>query len=140
MLREHCLYTDAQLKRMGFNPDNFNHPVCLPDSNKEDVLSFVKGKFANVIDAIFTSTDGSLDNVLAMSVSEHAPQSVQTFIRNVLMCDVQAVQAAPDDETAFDTLIPRSAQSSAEIAPYLDSLRQIVSDARERAMSSIQTE
>ena len=112
--------------------DEFNELVVAPISEVEHLkqLSMVKGGFANVIDLLFDSSDGSLDNCISKYVGENAPECVKSFIQNILMAPVQPLTSAATDDIAFDMIIPRSAQTSAEMQPYLDRMRSIVSDAR----------
>lgn len=131
MRLKYLRYTLEQMRNLGYQYPDSDHLIVLDSvRNREELDEIVKGQFKNIIDVLFSSRDGTLDNVLAMSISENAPQSVKTFIQNVLMCDVQALQSAPDDDTAFETLIPRHAQTSSELEPYIESLRGMVSDAR----------
>lgn len=90
----------------------------------------VKGRFANIIDLLYDSTDMSLDNAVSKYVSENAPEDVRMFVQNVLMRPVEPLAAAPDDDSAFEMIIPRSAQSQQEMKPYLENMRNIVADAR----------
>lgn len=126
-----CRYTDDQLKILGYNPSlNTCTVKCSTVENQRKIDELVKGKFAMIIDAIFTSKDGKLDNVLGLQVSENAPQAVRSFMQNVLMADVGEIQAAPDDETALNCIIPRHCQTQSEMRPYMDSIKQFIADSR----------
>lgn len=72
-----------------------------------------------------------------MSISENAPQAVRSFVQNCLMVEMPDVRSAPDDETAFNTLIPRSAQALPELQPYLESIQEMVSLARVEASNIV---
>lgn len=125
-------YTDAQLRSLGYNPDTRKYITNLASSdNYVKNRSALLGRFKNVIDVLFDSSDGALDSNPASLIGENAPESVKTFAKNVLLCDVQAFRAAPDDETAFNMLIPRTAQTSAELRPYLDGIRNYISERRQ---------
>lgn len=132
-------YTPEQLRSMGYYCTHFNNLV--PKLTEDDILrikneqEFVKGKFAAAIDVLFDSKDGRLDNSIQQFVSESCPPSLRTFVQNVMLCDVRAVQSAPDDDTAFDALIPRHLQSSLELAPYMEFLKGKVSESLERIKS-----
>lgn len=141
MKRLYCRYTPSQLRVLGYSDDVESDSFVSYDVDKAIVErdAIVKGQFKNIIDVIFSSNDGSLDNDINSLVSENAPESVKSFVRNVLMCDVQAVQSAPDDDAAFEALIPRSVQSMGEIAPYVDFLRNTVADVYNRAQQQQQS-
>lgn len=130
---KHCRYSKNQLRSLGYGSAiPFEH-LNIDLSKNVDAVSMVdiaKGKFANIIDVLYTSTDGSLDNSIMQYVNEDAPASVKSFVQNVLMVDVPALQSAPDDETAFNMILPRSISSSRELEPYVDYIKSLVSDAR----------
>lgn len=133
MYKPHCRYSDDMLKDLGYHyawqdEHTFHHPDF--EKNSSELESLVKGQFKNIIDILFDQKDGSLPNGLDIQVSENAPDSVKSFVRNILMCDVKSFQAAPDDETALACLIPRSAQSLPEIEPYVDRMVSIIGESR----------
>lgn len=132
MYKPHCRYSDDMLKDLGYlhtwqDDHTFHHPV---DGSYEEIERLVKGQFKNIIDILFDQKDGSKPNGLEIQVSENASDSVKSFVRNILMCDVKAFQSAPDDETALACLIPRSAQSLPEISPYVDNMVNIIGESR----------
>lgn len=129
-----CRYSKDQFKSLGLT-DCFNtHTVPLiSEVQYKKQLSMVKGGFANVIDVLFDSRDGSLDNAVSKYVGENAPECVRSFVQNILLAPVQSIQSAPNDDVALEMIIPRSAQTASEMAPYLDNMRQIVADARAAA-------
>lgn len=139
MQTKYLRYTSEQLRAMGYKHTHLNDlvPMHTEDSllRCKDEQEFVKGKFAAAIDVLFDSTDGRLDNSIQQFVSESCPPSLRTFVQNVMLCDVRAVQSAPDDDTAFDALIPRHLQSSRELAPYMEFLKGKVSESLERIKS-----
>lgn len=139
MQTKYLRYTPEQLRSMGYNHIYLND--LTPRHTEESLLrckneqEFVKGKFAEAIDILFDSTDGKLDNSIQKFVSESCPHTLRSFVQNVMMCDVRAVQSAPDDNAAFEALIPRHLQSSHELAPYMDFLKGKVSESLERIKS-----
>lgn len=125
-------FTKNQLKKLGY-PITEHYKVVEDYAHNASRLSqIVKGKFANIIDVIFTAKEGALNNLIDLQTSENTPPSVKMFIQNVMMADIPAVASAPDDETALDALIPRSVQTSAEIAPFVDFIKDKVCDIRQR--------
>lgn len=116
-------YSNKQLVSLGHS--------CVPPHtyvslDKDSVLSeidTIKGKFKNVIDLIFNSKNGKLDNDYLNSISENAPEPVKSFIQNVLMSDVAAIPACSDADAALDCIIPRSVGSFSELEPYRDILK-----------------
>lgn len=131
MKSKYCRYSKQQLNSLGLS-GQFNDQKILVDYEFDKIQTekLVKGQFKNIIDTLYTSTDGSLDNNVRQFVSESSPSSVKSFIQNVLLCDVQSLRSAPDDETAFNCLIPRSAQTSSELAPYIDYIKSTIKVAR----------
>lgn len=132
MYKPHCRYSDDMLRDLGYihtwqDEHTFHHPK---DDAYLEIERLVKGQFKNIIDILFDQKDGSLPNGLEVQVSENAPESVKSFVRNILMCDVKAFQSAPDDETALACLIPRGAQSLPEIEPYVDNMVSIIGQSR----------
>lgn len=121
-----CRYTKTQYESLGYDPTVIGTRVNFATEENAEVISgSVKGKFISVINALFDSKDGSLDNAVDKYVSENAPESVRSFVQNVLLQETQPLPSAPDDATAFDTLIPRSVSTMAEIAPYLDHIKRV---------------
>lgn len=120
-------YTEKQLRSLGY--PIYDECDTLEWESRDRLDALVKGQFKNVIDVLFSSTDGSLDSNPASLVSENAPECVRIFAQNFLLKEVPAARCAPDDATAFDLLIPRSVSSRAELAPYVDFLTQEVSNA-----------
>lgn len=130
MKREYCRYTEAQLKSLGYTP-RFDEDVLKPNrDNKSTLRDIALGQMKNIIEVLFSSKDGRLDNDLSSVVSENAPESVRSFVNNVLLCPIQTLQSAPDDETAFRCLIPRDAYTPEEVKPYLNNIREFISESR----------
>lgn len=133
MLPSRSRYTLKQLRSLGYSGPDDGYPVCIASDNRDDIDAIVKGKFKNIIDVIFDSNDGSLQNKINDLVSENSPASVRMFVQNFLFQPVEALQSAPDDQSALDMLIPRSVQTSAELAPYISSLTKMVGDAIQKS-------
>lgn len=128
----HHRFTKERLRCMGRYVEFYQDPdkPQFPDTfymSDSDLDAITKGKFKEIIDVLYSSEDGRLVNNLNMIVSENAPESVRSFVRNVMLCDVQALQSAPDDETAFNLIVPRFMQDSADIVPYVDYIREAIS-------------
>lgn len=144
MKRKYCRYSDSMLLSLGLRPENtpaddFEAPVNCPYPSV-DMVEIARGKFGQILDVLYTSKDGDLDNAVKTLVSESAPIEIQSFVKNVLMCPLTPLKSAPDDATAFDMIIPRSAQTSRELIPYLDVIKNEVSAARERYLNSHKSE
>lgn len=125
-------FTDEQLLKMGYVPVPNSKIVEDYSHNRSRLNQIVKGKFANILDVIFTAKGGKLDNVLELLTSENTPASVKMFIDNVLCADLQSFQSAPDDDSALEALVPRSVQTQKEFAPYLDFVKERISDFRSK--------
>lgn len=117
-------YSAAQYRGLGYKPSDAD--TCLSRESRDRLDQIVKGQFKEVIDIIFSSTDGSLDSNPAALISPSAPLEVQTFAKAFLLQNINPAKAAPDDDTAFDMLVPRSVQTTAELAPYIDYIRNEV--------------
>lgn len=142
MKRKYCRYSDSMLISLGLRPENtpsddYEVSVNCPYSSV-DMIEVARGKFGQILDVLYTSKDGDLDNSVKTLVSESAPIEIQSFVKNVLMCPLKPLKAAPDDASAFDMIIPRSAQTSRELIPYLDVIKNEVSAARQRYLESHQ--
>lgn len=128
------------LESLGLRPENTpSDDYVIPvncDKVSVDMVTVARGKFGQILDILYSSTDGDLDNNLKSLVSENAPVEIRSFVNNVLLCPLPQLKSAPDDDTAFDMIIPRNAQTSNEIRPYLDVIRDEVSAARERYLQS----
>ncbi|AXF52799.1 MAG: hypothetical protein [Microviridae sp.] len=125
-------FTEKQLKKCGYPVVENCYVVEDYTHNRSRLHQIVKGKFSNILDVIFTAQGGKLDNVLELRTSENTPQSVRMFIDNVLCADIQAFQSAPTDEAALEALVPRNVQTQREFAPYLDFVKQRISEYRSK--------
>lgn len=139
MLKKYCRFSDGQLRSLGLNPTQtpieYHEPE--PTVVTVDMISAARGNFGQILDILYSSKDGDLDNNLKSFVSENAPIEVRQFVNNVLLLPHTAFKSAPDDDTAFDMIIPRNAQTPKELMPYLDAIRGEVSEARERYLNSL---
>lgn len=130
-------YTDAMLCSMGLQPE-CNAETYIQPSDKPSLNALACKGFENVINVLFSSTNGALDYNAYTNVTMDSPEIVKRFASAVLLQNIPAMRAAPDDETAFDLLIPRHAQSHSELAPYIDKLRGYVESARQSAQEATQ--
>lgn len=118
------MFSVSQLLHLNIDPV-CNSCVCnLATRSVDDTLSLSFGKFKDVLKVLFDSRDGSLCNDYMDYITENAPDDVKLFVQNFLMRPLQALPSAPDDDTAFDTIIPRLMSSPAEFQPYVDYLNQ----------------
>lgn len=128
MDRKFCRYSASQLESLGYDPSSQDHvPAVVSRTSMNDIA---RGMIGEIIDVLYTSKDGRLDNALQSLVTENAPESVRSFVNNVLLCDVKALQSAPDDETAFRCLIPRHACTPSELKPYLADIGNFIAEHR----------
>lgn len=125
---KYCRYTPAMIKSLGMHRGSAQNQTNLAVPNGlDDIQRQTLGQFKNIIDILYSSTDGRLDSNPMRFIGDNVSDTVKTFAANVLLCPITSLKAAPDDDTAFDMLIPRSAQSAAELKPYLNYLRDYVS-------------
>lgn len=141
MKQKYCRYSADMLRSLGLRPENtpsddYEVKINCPYPSV-DMVEIARGKFGQILDILYTSKDGDLDNAVKTLVSENAPIEIQSFVKNVLLCPLKALKSAPDDDVAFDMIIPRKAQTSTELMPYLDVIKNEVSAARQRYLDSI---
>ncbi len=125
-------YTKDQLKSLGYVPVHNNKVMEDYNHNQSRRFAIVKGKFANIIDILFDAKDGYLDNLQTIQSSENTPIEVRMFIQNVMSVDIPSLKSAPDDDAAFESLIPRSVQTSSELAPYISYCKDKFSELRQK--------
>lgn len=128
MLKLHCRYTPEMLNSLGY-PDTTSE---MPDESianqvPADMEVIALGNFGNIIKTIFQTETSELPNVLRVAITDNTPESVKQFVQNILSCDIPALKAAPDDETAFDMILPRSCQSLYGKQLYTDHLKTAIS-------------
>lgn len=134
VMPRHSRYSDSMLLGLGLSPVGRYLPDFVSkDSDLVEMLKWSKGDFANIIDAIF---DGSHVNIFDKLTSSSTPAHVKEFINNFLMKRISVVPSHYNDDEAFDSIIPRSLQTSAELSPYLDKLRSLVQEARKPSVNS----
>lgn len=111
-----------------YNLDNLSNYVgFIPSTEDRGLSSLFYGKFKSIISAIYHS-DNPVDlcSAIGLSLSEHVSPDVQSFVSNFLLKAIPAVKGAPDDETAFNTIIPRDCYTRSRIAPYLDRINEFI--------------
>lgn len=110
------------------NLDNLSNYVNFTPSSADRGLSFLfYGKFKSIISTIYHSENPvDLCSAIGLSLSEHVSPDVQAFINNFLLKAIPVVKGAPDDETAFNTIIPRDCYTRSRIAPYLDRINEFI--------------
>lgn len=112
-------YTRAQLAHCGVLIEQSDNFYGIPGVEGLDDLFY--GRFRDIIRTIFSSENSvSLCNDIIFGISESAPPDVVSFVNNWLLKSLPVIQSAPDDDTAFEMLIPRSVGSRAELAPYIE--------------------
>ena len=123
MKKSLCRYTNKQLISLGYQPkqdDSIAEPL---DPRNGDMVVVAAGGFDNIMKVVFETEDGSLPNLLKVSINENTPDSVRQFVNNVLSVNITAFKAAPDDDTAFDMICPRGASYE----QYADMIRESLS-------------
>lgn len=110
-------FTKNQLKNLGYNS---YCDYCF-DFNESNPQSSVVGpsdyivqdeSFAQILDMFVGSFVDGLPNFINPDISESAPDSVKQFFAAFTNQVVPGLLAAPDDETAFDTIIPKDCSYS----------------------------
>ncbi|UPW41322.1 hypothetical protein [Sigmofec virus UA08Rod_4124] len=140
MLLSKSRYSLNQLKSLGYCTTYCNNQVDLrTEDSRSKIQQIVFGQFKNVIDVIFSSSDGSLDFSPSSLITENTPDSVRLFLQNFLFQNVTPARSAPDDASALDMLIPRSVQTSSELVPYLNKIRSYVYDGLHRSETPVES-
>lgn len=122
-------FSPSQMRKLGLEPSFAHFPCNLASKSTTDEFnSLVLGRFRNVIIALFNSDDGYLDNDYANTATESAHPDVQRFLSNWLLKPVTPLPACSTHEEALNMIIPRSAQTSQELSPYMDKFTQIVKE------------
>lgn len=122
------------MRSLGLTPNVENVRIIFPN-DRDEINQLVYGKFRNILELIFSSQGTELDDIFKISISENAPDSVKMFANNMLAA-VHALPASPNDDVAFDTIIPRAIQTSSEFQPYLDYMRKQYDDVVARYKSN----
>lgn len=109
---------------MGYDP--LFEPVSVASVEllqPSDLQVIAAGGFDGIMKVIFENDDGSLPNLLKVSVNENTPDSVRQFVNNILSANITAFKSAPDDETAFDMICPRGCS----LEQYEDMIKSSIS-------------
>lgn len=115
-----------QLRRLGHtdycemlnNYFSFAHPEYILD----DVCDCPE-EFKSILDTFVSSfVDGSLPNFVNPSIPESAPRSVKEFFASFTTQSLTSLLSAPDDEVAFDSIIPRGCSYS----KYRDIVKNVI--------------
>lgn len=133
------LYTDEQLKLMRVNLDHNSMSEC-PGFKGLPLNDIAMSKFGDVLRVIYESPDGNLVNDLQQFVSENSSPDLRAFVQNVLLVDIPSFKAAPDDETAFEMIVPRSLGSVADFQPFRNRILSLVSKYRDEYNSKHSSE
>lgn len=109
-------YTFEQLKKLGYNtycemfPSSVPAPDVLPDEYPFVIKDY---PFKDLIELYISSfVDGKLPNFVAPEISDNAPESVKQFFASFTKQNIASLLTAPDDDVAFDSIIPRGSEYS----------------------------
>lgn len=133
---KYCRYSSAMRSSLGYSVDfsNVRHlrtSSLVASSRASELFSY--GNFKGIILELFSdSRTPEFDNLL----TQNSSPEVVNFVNNFLFKEIQTLPPAVSDEEAFATIIPRSVSTDAELAPYLDKLRGVISEARSRLNSA----
>lgn len=120
-------FTPAQRRRLGVNIEQSETFIGLCGDDKHVLDNVFFGKFKEIISTIYHSDNPvSLCNDVVLGLSESVSADVKQFVNNWLLKSIPSIQSAPDDETAFNTLIPRIVGTQSELAPYIDHISSMV--------------
>lgn len=130
-------YTQSQMRKLGLDPSYAYFPCFLASKSTRDELSQkILGRFRNIIHSLFTSDDGNLDNDYLNSGTESASPDVQRFFSNWLLKPVKPLPGCSSHEEALNLVISRNAQSSEELAPYMQKFEEIVKTEFDKSKNS----
>lgn len=127
---KYCRYTPSMLRSLGYEYDfSLNRLLCIPDEAHALTQSeiFAYGGFKEIIKILFSDSRHPEFEAL---VTENSSPEVLSFVNNFLMKQINSVPASASDEDAFNMIIPRSVQTESELRPYLDNLKQFISESR----------
>lgn len=122
-------YYPYMMASLGYNPDAVaedNHDCFTADklSCKYITDNAFAAKFKQVIDLLYSNNKGVYPDFDGYLNRPDTPQVVKEFVSNVLMTELPSMPSAPDDETAFATILQRNSSLAqfrdqiAEIAEY----------------------
>lgn len=129
-------FSPYQLRKLGLEPSFHKFPCELDNKPADEFRQQVLSKFSNVIKVLFSSDDGGLDNDYLNVGSEHTHPDANAFLANWLLKPVTPLSGCSTYEEAFDMIIPRNAQTSAELAPYIEKFGNIVKSEFESRQST----
>lgn len=130
MDKKYCRYSEKALKNLGVPVHSMNFNKVDKDDSR--YIDMAIGNFKNIIDIIYSSSDGSLDNDISKLNSMNLPPEVKQFISSILSNETPAFPAAGTSDVAFDSIIPRSVQTTSELQPYIRRVQNYISERREQ--------
>ncbi|UPW41307.1 hypothetical protein [Sigmofec virus UA08Rod_4258] len=136
----YCRYTSTQFRSLGYpDPEHFIGSRELvdpfPEVSATEREMFAYGKFKSIIKVLFAESRHPEFDAL---VTENSSPEVRNFVNNFLFKQIQCLPACSTDEDAFNSIIPRDVQTEAELRPYLDNLKQYISDYRASKQQSVE--
>lgn len=125
-------YTKSMLCSLGYSCDTLsNHELVnpFPSDSIEEKEIFAYGNFKGIIKTLFADTwTPEFSSIL----SQNSAPEVLSFVNNFLMRKIESLPSSSSDEVAFNLIIPRSVQSDSELRPYLDNLKQFITESRKQ--------
>lgn len=120
----HSRYTPEQLRHLHVNLEqNAAFTTMARPSSECAYDDIFYGKFKSIIRILYQSQNPvSLCNDVIESLSESVSPDVANFVNNWLRKSFPVIQGCPDDDVAFDMIVPRSVQSVEELRPYIETL------------------
>ena len=120
-------FSTAARVALGYTPEKFDH--CYNDaftperlSNMFDRNNEFVSKYREILDILYSNNDGVYPDFAGYLNRPNTPQLVKDFVSNVLMTELPSIPSAPDDNTAFSSIIPRDAT----ISQYRDQIDNLV--------------
>lgn len=131
-------YPDYVLRCLGLRPtpSYFSNPDyikdwCPPDSFLLDDNPFID-RFREVIRILYSNNKGLYPDFSGYLNRPDTPQLVKDFVSNVLMVELPSMPSAPDDDTAFNSIIPRAST----ISEYRYQIENLVQYFKDNPLSS----
>lgn len=104
-------FTPNQLRALGhsYYVDNISqYSDYLPPEDPKDYSTYGTEEIQRLLSIMFeTAIDGHYPNFICPELSDNAPSEVRAFFHALSQQSVPVVMSAPDDDVAFDTIIPR---------------------------------
>lgn len=121
-------YTDLQLLHLHVDlAQNSKLPRFMVPLDEFDPSYISYGKFRSFLRTLYKSSNPvSLCNDLVFNLPQHMSDDVKEFVRSWLLKQVPSLPSAPDDDSAFDSIIPSDIDIRQQLYPYLDYLTDIV--------------